>query len=262
MPPIKNPLVYAWRVVGKWLSFFTFGAGSLVLIAGVFPVVRLLFRSPGEFKRQGHRAVTASFRFLIRVMMILRVVRLEVKDRNAFLNLSGKIVAANHPSLLDVVMLISLIPNADCIVNGYLLKHFLRPIVRQMYIPHSLDFDELVSLCNDSLEQGNCLIIFPQGTRTPRSGPIMVKKGAARISLLSGKAVVPVRIGGNDKWGLGKKDPWTAFNHTEMYRYDIQMFEEIKPEKYAGLPMAIAVKRMNDEIKDALFVPKERERVI
>jgi 1-acyl-sn-glycerol-3-phosphate acyltransferase len=262
MPPIKNPVVYAWRVFGKWLSFFIFGAGSLILILGVFPAVRLFFRSPEEFKKHGHRAVSASFRFLIRVMAVLGIVKLETKDRNAFLNLSGKIVAANHPSLLDVVMLISLIPNADCIVNGYLLKHFLRPIVRQMYIPHSLDFDEMVSLCGGSLEQGNCLIIFPQGTRTPRSGPISVKKGAARISLLSGKEVVPVRIGGNDKWGLGKKDPWAAFNHTDLYRYDIEMLDGIKPEKYAGLPVSVAVKRMNEEIKDALFGPGERERVV
>ncbi|MDR2741231.1 MAG: 1-acyl-sn-glycerol-3-phosphate acyltransferase [Treponema sp.] len=228
----------------------------------VFPVVRLFFRSPEEFKKQGRRAVSASFRFLICVMTVLDVARQETKDRNVFLNLSGKIVVANHPSLLDVVMLISLIPNADCIVNGYLLKHFLRPIVRQMYIPHSLDFDKLVGLCTESLEQGSCLIIFPQGTRTPRSGPISVKKGAARISLLSGKGIVPVRIGGNDKWGLGKKAPWTAFNHTGSYLYDIKMLDEIKPEKYAGLPMSIAVKRMNEEIKDVLFGPGERERVI
>jgi 1-acyl-sn-glycerol-3-phosphate acyltransferase len=262
MPPIKNPVVFAWHVFGKWLSFFVFGVGSLVLILGIFPVTRLFFHPREKFRKQGHRAVSASFRFLIRVMTILNAAKLETDDRNAFRNLSGKIVIANHPSLLDVVMLISLIPNADCIVNGKLLRHFLRPIVRQMYIPHSLDFDALVGLCTESLEQGNCLIIFPEGTRTPRSGPIFVKKGAARISLLSGRGIVPVRIGGNDKWGLGKKDPWTAFNHTEKYLYNIKMLDEINPKKYAELPMSIAVKRMNDEVKDTLFGPGERERVV
>lgn len=262
MPPVKNPMLYAWRIFGKWLSFFIFGVGSLILMFGIFPVMRLFVHPREKFKKYGHRAVSASFRFLIRVMTCIGVVRLETEDRDAFRELSGKIVVANHPSLLDVVMLISLIPNADCIVNGYLLRHFLRSMVRQMYIPSSLDFDVLAGLCKVSLEQGNCLIIFPQGTRTPRSGPIIVKKGAARISLLSGKGVVPVRIGGNDKWGLGKKDPWTAFNHTESYRYEIKMLDEIKPEKYAGVPSAIAVKRMNDEIKDSLFSVEERRRMI
>jgi 1-acyl-sn-glycerol-3-phosphate acyltransferase len=262
MPPIKNPILYVWRIFGKWLSFFIFGVGSLILMFGFFPIMRLFLHPREKFKKQGHRAVSASFRFLIRVMTVIRIVKVETEDRNAFLNLSGKIVVANHPSLLDVVMLISLIPNADCIVNGYLLRHFLRFMVRQMYIPSSLDFNALAGLCGESLEQGNCLVIFPQGTRTPRGGPIIVKKGAVRISLLSGKGIVPVHIGGNDKWGLGKKDPWTAFNHTEKYLYKIKMLDEIDPEKYAGLPMSIAVKRMNDEIKDKLFSPGERERVV
>jgi 1-acyl-sn-glycerol-3-phosphate acyltransferase len=144
-------------------------------------------------------------------------------------------------------------------VNGALLNSIVRSIVRQLYIPNTLDFATLSALCAESLERGNCLLIFPEGTRTSRSGPVKVRKGAARISLLSGRPVAPVRIGGNDKWGLGKKDPWTAFNHTEPYRYELTLLGEISPEQYASFPYNAAVKLMNDEIKEVLFGPLGRE---
>jgi hypothetical protein len=71
-----------------------------------------------------------------------------------------------------------------------------------------------------------------------------------------------VRIGGNDKWGLGKKDPWWAFNHRERYIYELEMLREISPEQYAAFPYAIAVKRMTEDIKAVLFDPEERERIV
>jgi 1-acyl-sn-glycerol-3-phosphate acyltransferase len=252
-PPVKNYALYLWRVLVKWLSFFIFGCGSVVLMVIIFPAARLVLHSKERFQRYGHWCIYASFNFFIFVMRVIGVARLKTEQREAFRKLRGKIIVANHPSLLDVVMLISLIPNADCIVNAYLLKHFLTGIVRQLYIPNSLDFDELAGQCGESLGRGNCLIIFPEGTRTPRSGPVIVKKGAARLSLLSGKPIVPVRIGGNDKWGLGKKDPWWAYNPAERYLYDITMLPEIYPQAYAGLPGAIAAKRLTDDIKNVLF---------
>jgi hypothetical protein len=82
------------------------------------------------------------------------------------------------------------------------------------------------------------------------------------MAALSGKAIVPVRIGGNDKWGLGKKDPWWAFNHTERYIYELEMLREIRPEQYAALPCPTAVKRMTEDIKAVLFNQEERERMV
>ncbi|MDR2500627.1 MAG: 1-acyl-sn-glycerol-3-phosphate acyltransferase [Treponema sp.] len=259
MPPIRSYPRYCWRVAAKWLSFLVFGAGTLGLIFLVFPVQRLFSRTAEDFKRRGRRTITAGFRFLVGFMDLLGVARLETADREAFGRLRGKILVANHPSLLDIVMLVSLIPNADCIVNAALLRNLVQGVIKQLYIPNSLNFEELSARCAGSLAQGNCLVIFPEGTRTPRSGPIRVQKGAARLSLLTGRPVVPVRIGGNDKWGLGKKDPWTAYNHTETYRYELCMLEEISPETYAGLPCQGAAKQMNEKIKEALFRPLGRE---
>jgi 1-acyl-sn-glycerol-3-phosphate acyltransferase len=150
-------------------------------------------------------------------------------------------------------MLFALIPNADCIVNASLTRNIARGVIRQLYILNSLHFDELVKACAESLKQGNCIIIFPEGTRTPRSGEIVLKRGAARIALATGCGIVPVRIGGNDKYGLGKKDPWTGFNPRERYVYYLTMEDEIHPEKYCTLLPAIAARALTRELKACLF---------
>jgi 1-acyl-sn-glycerol-3-phosphate acyltransferase len=239
----------------KWLSFFVFGLGSLLLTVVCFPVMRLCLHPRERFRLYARRLISRSLRFFTAFMGALKIVKLEVEDRDAFKRLSSKIIVANHPSLLDVVILLSLIPNADCIVRGNLSRTILRGIIRQLYIPNSLDPEELLASCADSLKQGNNIIIFPEGTRTPRNGALIFKKGAFRLALLSGRSIIPVFIGGTDKYGLGKGDPWTVFNHREKYIYRIRMGEEILPENYSHLTKIRAVRHLTGDVQN-LFLQK------
>jgi 1-acyl-sn-glycerol-3-phosphate acyltransferase len=258
MPPVKNWPLYAYRVLGKWFSFFIFGLGSLLLISIAFPVMRLLLHPRERFKKHGRRLISSVFRVFISIMHFIGIVNLETDDREKYRYLSSKIVVANHPSLLDVVMLISLIPNADCIVNTYLDKNFIvKGIIRQIYILNTLDLDKILISCAESLKQGNCLIIFPEGTRTPRSGKIIIRKGSARVALYSSCNIVPVHIGGTDKFGLGKRDPWYGFNTRKRYVYSVNMGPEINPEKYRDLPAPKAVRAITREMAAFLFPAKD-----
>ena len=253
LPPIKNIFVYGWRVIAKWLSFFIFGLGSVILALLVFPPMRLFLRVNSHFQKHARKFVSGSFKFFIFIMYILYIVKIKPDDKNKYKNLSSKIIVANHPSLLDVVMLISLIPNADCIINAYLKKSILSGVASKLYILTSLDLDDILHSCTESLKQGNCLIIFPEGTRTPRTGKGILKKGAARIALASGCGIIPIHIGGTDKFGLGKKDPWWGFNPREKYIYELSMREEINPEKYKDMPSPAAAKLITMEIEKSLF---------
>ena len=187
-------------------------------------------------------------------MRILGIVDLIPDNKEAYRRLSSKIIVANHPSILDVVMLISLIPNADCIVSGHLQRGILRIIVRQVYIVNSEDLNDILASCTETLKQGNCLIIFPEGTRTKRYQKNILKKGAARIALASGCNIVPIHIGGTDKFGIGKKDPWTGFNPTEKYTYELTMKDEISPDGYKDLPPPAAAKSITDKIASSVFL--------
>jgi 1-acyl-sn-glycerol-3-phosphate acyltransferase len=237
----------------KLLSFFYFSLGTVALVTVFFPLMRLFLRPRKRFRRYARRFVSFQFRMFLTALKVLRVLEVDVDNREAYRNLSSKIVVANHPSLLDVVALISLIPNADCIVQGYTSRTILRGVVKQLYILNTLDFSELCEACEQSLEEGNCIIIFPEGTRTPRSGLMTLKRGAARLSLISGCGVIPLHIGGTDKYGLGKRDPLLAFNPTEKYVYRIRMQNEISPVRFAALPAPQAARRLTAYIKDQLL---------
>ncbi|GHT86137.1 acyltransferase [Spirochaetia bacterium] len=258
MPPISNYPLYLYRVFAKWLSFFVFGLGTLLIIVLLLPVMTLIIHPKERFAKLGRRLISFLLRVFTNIMRFMRVVRMDVDDREAYRRLSSKIIVLNHPSLLDVVMILSLVPNAVCIAKGYLMNRYniCRGIVRRLYIPNSLDFSELSAACLQSLEQGYCLVIFPEGTRTPRGGgALKLKKGAARLSIASGCGIIPVHIGGTDKWGLGKHDPWTAYNHTEEYVYRIRMQDELSPGIYADLENFHAVRRLNEDIRKILTSP-------
>ena len=255
LPPISNKALYVWRVLAKWLSFFIFGLSSLILGISILPIMRLALRPKERFQKYGRRFISAAMKLFVLIMHGLGIVNLEPDNRENYRHLSSKIIVANHPSLLDVVMLISLIPNADCIVNAYLNYNIITGVVRQLYILGSRDVEDIFRACTESLKRGNCLIVFPEGTRTPRAGKVIFKKGAARIALATGYSIVPVHIGGTDKYGLGKKDPWIGFNPRERYVYRLSMGAEINPDKYRHLPAPAAAKSLTKEIAKALSPP-------
>jgi 1-acyl-sn-glycerol-3-phosphate acyltransferase len=252
MPPVSNRLLYIYRVAMKWGAFFIFGLGTVLLVSAIFPLMLLWIHPKEKFQNHARRLISRALRFFTLIMHGMGIVELDAGDPGAYRCLTSKIIVANHPSLLDVVMLISLIPNADCIVRGSLYRTIVRGIIRQLYIPNSLDFDDLVAECVESLNRGNCVIIFPEGTRTPRTGDLRIKKGAARISLISNRGIIPVHIGGTDKYGLGKGDPWLAFNHRDKYIYRIRIQDELSPAKYRNMAAPLAVRRFNQEIREAL----------
>jgi 1-acyl-sn-glycerol-3-phosphate acyltransferase len=255
MPPVSNRLLYIYRVAMKWGAFLLFGLGTALLAGIIFPVMPLWIHPKEKFQTYARRLISWALRFFTLIMQGMGIVELDAGDPTAYRCLTSKIIVANHPSLLDVVMLISLIPNADCIVQGSLCRTIVRGIIRQLYIPNSLDFDDLVAECVKSLNRGNCIIIFPEGTRTPRTGGLRIKRGAARLSLISNCGIIPVYIGGTDKYGLGKGDPWLAFNHRDKYIYRIRIQDELSPAKYKNMAVSLAVRRFNQEIRDTLLNP-------
>jgi 1-acyl-sn-glycerol-3-phosphate acyltransferase len=254
LPSVTNWPLYVYRVLAKWFAFFIFGLASLILVIVVFPLMRLVFRPARRFKKYGRRLVSASMRVYVSFLRFLGIVNLETDSRENFRNLSSRIVVANHPSLLDIIMLLSLIPNMDCIVNKYLNSNVIvKGVIRQLYILNSLDIENIFEACAESLKQGNCLVIFPEGTRTPRTGKVILNKGAARIALYSGCNIIPVHIGGTDKYGLGKEDPWRGFNPRERYVYNISMGSEIDPKKCRDLNVPKAARALTREMAAFLF---------
>jgi len=105
------------------------------------------------------------------------------------------VIVANHPTLLDVVVLISRLPQADCIVKKELWSNFfLRRIVAWAgYIPND-DGPELAQRAMERIREGRKVIVFPEGTRSLPDGMRPFSKGFAHIAVRSRSAICPVVI--------------------------------------------------------------------
>ena len=245
--------LYLYQMLAKHFCYLFFGLGSVVLALLVFPWIRVFVHPKEKFQVEARKFVSASFRMFSNVMKGLGVLNLKAGDKSRWRNIHGKVIVANHPSVLDFVFIMSLVPNANCIVRSGLAKTVIGGVVRQCYIVNSLDFEELCRLCKETIDKGNNVIIFPEGTRTPRHGKNPFKKGAARIAYYSKCDILPVLVGGNDKYGLGKHDPWFSYNHQEVYKYDFQMLPEIKISDYEDCSETIAAKRITEKIEEVLL---------
>jgi len=107
----------------------------------------------------------------------------------------GQLIIANHPTLIDVVFLVSFMPRVDCIVKQGLWRNpFLRwPVSWASYIPNR-EGEALVADCADTLRRGNSLLVFPEGTRSIPGQPLRLQRGTAHVALAVGAPILPVTI--------------------------------------------------------------------
>ena len=206
-PKIKNIFVYSYCCLCKILAIVWFGLGAVFLAIFVFPFIRLFTLHKKDFGIIARAYVSHTFRVFLGNLARFRTSMLKVEDKQAFRDIHSKIIIANHPSLLDFVYIMSLVPNSTCIVRGGLTHTPLRGVIKQAYITNTTDFDDVLVECKKLTDKGCNVIVFPEGTRSPRIGRNNYKKGAARIALYCGCDVQPMFIGGSDKYGLGKHDP-------------------------------------------------------
>ena len=251
-PKIKNIFFYIYGCVSKILAIIWFGLGAVFLAIFVFPFIRLFTLGHKDFGIIARAYVSHTFRVFLGNLHLCRVSLLKVEDKQAFREIRSKVIIANHPSLLDFVYIMSLVPNSTCIVRGGLTHTPLRGVIKQAYITNTTDFDDVLVECKKLTDKGCNVIVFPEGTRSPRIGRNNYKKGAARIALYCGCDVQPMFIGGSDKYGLGKHDPLWSYNHVEQYVYDIKILPKIPIAQFKELSEPIAAKHLTEEMEKVI----------
>ena len=261
LPEVSNWFLYTYRAFMKLFWIFFIGSGAVILSVLIFPILRIFIHRPDKFRLAGQRVISACFKFFMELLDLSHIAKIKTDSKDEFKNLHSKIIVANHPSILDTVVLISLIPNATVIVGEKYTKSFLGGVIKACYIINSLDFDELCRRCKESLSLGSNVIIFPEGTRTPRHGQNHFKKGAARIAKATGANIIPVFIGGTDKFGLQKNNPFWSYNTVESYIYEIIMLEEIQTADFENLTEPIFAKRVTNLCAEKIYDAAEKYKV-
>jgi 1-acyl-sn-glycerol-3-phosphate acyltransferase len=245
--PIRAPLRALERVVrvlGVGMLFAIFGIGGLLLATLVIPPLGWL-RGPGNDRElMAQRVIHHSFRFFTWFGSSLHLLGLEERGTERLLH-PGQLVIANHPSLLDVVYLISRMPQADCVVKRALWRNpMLRSVVKVCgYIPND-GGEAVVDACSERLLRGRSVILFPEGSRSPYGNLGPFQRGAAYVALASKCPITPVVIQVRPP-ALKKGQPWYALpNERLMFSLEVGESFFARDQLQEELPRTIAARRL------------------
>lgn len=185
----------AWRTLATGVCFAFFFVGGLLESLTIFPV---LYALPGTRRQKSQRVrfvVHKTFQFFVGMMEAFGLIKVHLHDANLIREARACLLVANHPTLIDVVILFSLVPRANCVVKGELWHNpYLKRVVSAAGFISNADGEVMLRQCQESLSQGDVLVIFPEGSRTVPGEALHFKRGPANIAVRTDAPLLTVFI--------------------------------------------------------------------
>jgi 1-acyl-sn-glycerol-3-phosphate acyltransferase len=240
----------------EYLVLF-FGLGFLAFLCLSWSILAVFLHRwlPGRWGRPlGRAAIMAGFRFYLASLELTRGFRFDLRALNSLRGHGPLIIAPNHPSLLDAVMILSRLPNVACILKAALMDNILFGAGSRLarYIRNDSPRG-MIRESVDDLRRGSQLLLFPEGTRTTRT-PVNAFKGG--IGLIAARAGVPVQTVfiETDSAFLGKT--WPLFRRAALpIRYRVRLGRRFDPPGDARLFMAELERYFAAELKPPAAPP-------
>lgn len=152
------------------------------------------------------------------------------------------IIVANHPTLIDTTAMLAARPELCCLVAPWFAKNpllyaLLRLSGHIMLTGNTVqDHASALQAATGRLQQGQSLLIFPEGTRSPHNRLHPFKRGAFELALRCQVPLVPVAVRVDGR-ALDGQSPWYALPNTSI-GYSLEMLEPLSPKDYPKGPGA------------------------
>src|SRR2546429_3221542 len=190
---VRSCLRAACGYLAVYSGLLVFGLMCLIWSA----VAALLgYLLPGEWGKVVGRWITSwGFRCYLWLSTLTGAIRFDLGALDSLRGAGPLIIAPNHPSLLDAVMVLSRLPNVACVMKAELINNPIYGAAARLagYIRND-EFIGGVSEAVEDLRAGGQLLLFPEGTRTTRRPVNPLKGGAPLVSKRSGVPIQTVLI--------------------------------------------------------------------
>jgi 1-acyl-sn-glycerol-3-phosphate acyltransferase len=139
----------------------------------------------------GQRALYRIFRMFIGYMRVTGIGRFDINELESLRSSAPVVLAPNHPSLFDAVLIVSCLPNVACTMKPAVSRNpFLSGGAALAGYVANAHPKQLILNSAARLKQGSHLLAFPEGTRTVRN-PINPFRGS--FVLIAKRARVPIQ---------------------------------------------------------------------
>ncbi len=251
--PLRD--LYCARLVTTGLSFLLFGLFGTALGVLLVPLLLILPGSRSARQARVRRMIRLAFRALVGFMNQTGCISYRFSGASS-LGRPGQLVIANHPSLIDIVLLIAFVPGAACVVKRAAWRNpsMVLAVHAAGYVANS-PTETMIEQASALLGAGECLIMFPEGTRSVPDQPAHFHRGAASVALRAASVVTPVFIRVRPPH-LSKAVPWYRVPVMRPH-YSLTVGAGIDPAPYRERPAPIGSRMLTEYFK-SYYAPGTR----
>jgi 1-acyl-sn-glycerol-3-phosphate acyltransferase len=165
---------------------------GVICLSWTLLALPLLWLLPaGAGRRCGRLGIFAGFRLYVWSLGWMGAYRLDLRALRELHDAPPLVLAPNHPSLIDALLIIAHEPRVACVMKSSLMNNvFLGAGARlARYIRHDSP-RRMIHEAVAELRRGGIVLLFPEGTRTTRA-PINELQGG--VGIIAKEAGVPVQ---------------------------------------------------------------------
>jgi len=181
----------------------------MMLVASSWLALRFAFMAREKRTAYIRNAITVSYCRYFALLHLLHIFRFDLTALDQLRGEKGLILTANHPALLDALLIISRLPNVVCIMKAQVLRNVMFGAGARMagYISNE-SIRQIIKDATRELQEGNLLLLFPEGTRSGKDTLQPFQGTVAAIARRTGCPVQTVVIETDTEF-LGKNwRPW------------------------------------------------------
>ncbi|HTH94580.1 MAG TPA: lysophospholipid acyltransferase family protein [Rhodocyclaceae bacterium] len=186
---IIAPLWMAYEYLTMGLGLGVLASLCLLWLPWAMVLHMVLPRRQGQ--RLGRFAIRTGFRAYVAMLGACCACRFDLDDLDTLRADEPLVLAANHPSLLDAVLIISRVPDVACVMKATLMDNPLFGAAARLarYIRNNAPLS-MILCARQELQSGAKVLIFPESSRTSN---FPMDACAPTLGLISARADVPVQ---------------------------------------------------------------------
>lgn len=172
-----------------YLGYLVLALFCLVISLLALPMQVVLPRD--SRKRMGRRLIAGAARGYLKFLALIGACRFDLQALDALRDAPPMLIAPNHPSLLDALVILSGVPDATCIMKADIVNSVLFGAAARLagYVRNT-PLRKMIQSSVEGLHQGSHVLLFPEGTRTTR---FPVGRFQGTTGLIAKNAGVPVQ---------------------------------------------------------------------